>query len=170
MEKVSFLAIKYKYFRNEFIYMRSSNFTFPCKGSVNWDTSAYNMIVVNETEKFIDDHLSNSETADKPFFAYLPLGAAHNPHSPPYHYIDGTPVAGEYPNDHMDILSELDLVVGSVVGILEERNILQDTIVIFTTDNGGITKSNSDEHGHYTSGPLKNGKGSIYEGGHRVPL
>lgn len=33
------------------------------------------MIVVNETEKFIDDHLGNSNTADQPFFAYLPLGA-----------------------------------------------------------------------------------------------
>ena len=137
---------------------------------MNWDSSAFNMIIVNETQRFIDNHLGNSDTAEKPFFTYLPLGAAHKPHTPPYHFIDGTPIAGVYPNAHMDILNELDMVVGSVIRILEERNVLNDTIVIFTSDNGGLNGANSEQYGHYTSGPLRKGKGSIYEGGHRIPM
>lgn len=43
------------------------------QGSFDWDSSAYNMIIVNETEKFIDQHLLNNVT-DQPFFAYVPLG------------------------------------------------------------------------------------------------
>lgn len=62
------------------------------------------------------------------------------------------------------------MVVGSVTSILEERNLLNDTILVFLSDNGGITTAQSDEHGHFSSGPLRNGKGSIFEGGHRVPL
>jgi hypothetical protein len=140
------------------------------EGSKEWDSTAYNMIVVNETEKFIDEHLQSNDLSKKPFFAYLPLGAAHQPHSPPYHYLDGSSVAGEYANGHMDILGEIDKVVGSLIHMLEERNIIDDTIIIFTSDNGGIPPKVSGQFGHYSSGPLRGHKGMIYEGGTRVPF
>lgn len=139
------------------------------EGTTDWDTSAYNQIIVKETADFIDEHLRNESTSDTPFFAYMPLGAAHQPHSPPYKYFDEEPIAGTYPNHHMDILSELDMVVGSTMEILEEKGVLNDTIVIFTSDNGGV-KSLSADYDHHTSGPLRDAKGSIHEGGHRIPL
>lgn len=140
------------------------------EGSKEWDSTAYNMIIVNETEKFLDEHLQNSALSNKPFFAYLPLGAAHQPHSPPYRYLDGSSVAGEYANSHMDILGEIDKVVGSLTQMLEERNLIDDTIIIFTSDNGGIPPTVSGQFGHYSSGPLRGHKGMIYEGGTRVPF
>ena len=51
------------------------------EGSSDWDSTAYNMILVNETEKFIDDHI-NDRPSD-PFFAYVATGSVHLPHSPP---------------------------------------------------------------------------------------
>ena len=132
------------------------------EGISTWDSTAYNMIIVNETEAFIDRHLE--EQKDDPFFTYLALGSVHKPHSPPYEYLDGTPIAGEYDDPHLELLVEMDKVVGSLIDILTSRKILNDTIVVFTSDNGGV---GTDE---YTSGPLREKKGSLYEGGHRIPM
>ncbi len=140
------------------------------EGESEWDSTAYNMKLVNETEDFLDAHMLSRP--DDPFFAYVALGSAHIPHSPPDEYIDGTKVAGEYGNGHLDILYEMDKVVGSLVGALESRNLANDTIVVFTSDNGGLgaKHSNSSELGHQSNGPLRGMKGDIYEGGTRIPL
>jgi hypothetical protein len=138
------------------------------EGDKDWDSTAFNMLLVNETERFIDSHLSSSTHQDDPFFAYVSLGSVHAPHSPPYLYLDGSRVAGEYESKHMDLLGELDKVVGSLIEILETRSLLEDTVIIFTSDNGGL--SNSEEYGHKASGPLRGYKGQIHEGGHRVPM
>jgi len=139
----------------------------PGQGDKGWDSSAYNMMLVNETTRFIDEHLA--EKTSEPFFAYVALGAVHVPHSPPDHYLDGSPVKEEYPTRHLDMLLEMDKVVGSIVSHIEERNIAEDTIIIFTSDNGGLRHSH-DTTDHRTSGPFRGQKGTIYEGGHRVPL
>ena len=72
------------------------------EGSKDWDSSTYNMILVNETSQFIENHLQNNN--DNPYIAYVPLGAVHEPHLPPDKYIDGSNVAGEYATPHMDML------------------------------------------------------------------
>ena len=165
---------------NRIKYWPSGNFTMPQglskidnpgEGDEEWDSSAYNMIVVNETEKFIDDHLRTNSS--QPFFTYVALGGVHVPHSPPDRYLDGTPIAGQHATPHMDVLSELDMVVGSLIKNLEKRKILEDTIIIFTSDNGGLgmlTGSESIKAGHNSGGPLRAEKSSIYEGGHRIPM
>ena len=51
------------------------------EGDPTWDSSAYDMIVVNKTRDFIDNHLKTE--SNNPFFAYVALGAVHGPHSPP---------------------------------------------------------------------------------------
>jgi arylsulfatase A-like enzyme len=136
------------------------------EGAPGWDSTAYNMILVNETVNFLDDHLS-TRAAD-PFFAYVALGSVHIPHSPPYFYLDDTAVAGKHETSHMDLLGEMDKVVMSLVEALKERQLLKDTIIVFTSDNGGLASSK--DYNHMPSGPLRDNKGSIYEGGHRVPL
>lgn len=139
----------------------------PGEGDKNWDSTAYNMIIVNETSQFIDDHLQSNP--ENPFFAYVALGAAHVPHSPPDKYLDGSPVKGEYLTRHACMLLEMDKVVGSLVSLIENKQIAEDTIIIFTSDNGGLLKTDQVSD-HRTSGPLRGSKSEIYEGGHRVPL
>ena len=141
------------------------------EGAADWDSTAYNQILVNETIKFLDDHLEND--ADKPFFTYVALGAVHTPHSPPDTYLKGERIAGEYPTPHMDVLLEMDMIVGTYKTMLEERGLLEDTIFFFTSDNGGLgmnTGSDSGRSGHHSGGPLRSEKASIYEGGHRIPM
>jgi len=136
------------------------------EGDPGWDSSAYDMILVNETSAFIDNHLENKP--DDPFFAYVALGAVHYPNSPPDNYLDGTPVNNTYETQHLDMLGVMDKVVGSIVSIIESRNIAEETVIIFTSDNGGLPKSA--HTGHLSGGPLRGIKGEVLEGGHRVPL
>ena len=92
-------------------------------------------------------------------------------YSPPKVFIDGSRVEGTYATRHMDMLHELDKAVGSLVTEIEERNMADDTIIVFTSDNGGLgMKHGSHAYGHTPSGPLKGSKGNIWEGGHRVPM
>eukprot|EP00928_Gymnodinium_smaydae_P097402 TRINITY_DN8820_c0_g1_i2.p1 TRINITY_DN8820_c0_g1~~TRINITY_DN8820_c0_g1_i2.p1 ORF type:complete len:429 (+),score=38.03 TRINITY_DN8820_c0_g1_i2:446-1732(+) len=138
----------------------------PGQGANDWDSTVYDMILVNETIRFVDEHLATSP--QQPFFTYVSLGTAHTPHTAPFFYLDGTPMAWQQPSKHMDMLSMLDKVVGSLIGMLENRSLLNDTIVELTSDNGGLQYSLP--HGHDSSGPLRGKKGAIYEGGHRVPF
>ena len=139
------------------------------EGSADWDSTAYNMIVVNETEKFLHRHMENNP--NQPFLTYVALGAVHVPHSPPNRYIDGSKISGQYATRHMDLLNEMDKVVGSLIKILEDKELIEDTIIVFTSDNGGLGRMNgSQKEGHLSSGPLRGSKGSIYEGGHRIPM
>ena len=141
----------------------------PGQGFEEWDSTSYNMILVNETKAFLDKHINN---AGDPFFAYVPIGNAHLPHSPPDKFLDGTNVAGSYGTRHMDILFEMDKVVGALIQALTDRQLLEDTIIIFTSDNGGLNghETNSINFDHLSSGQLRGFKGNVYEGGIRVPL
>lgn len=140
---------------------------FAGEGSVDWDSSAYNQILVNETTKFIDDFVASGD--DEPFFAYVSLGAVHTPHSPPYLYLNGDKIAGEHVTKHLDLLLEMDKVVGSLVSLIEDNGLAEDTIIIFASDNGGGIQTDP-ETGHFSNGPLRGSKGMVWEGGHRVPL
>jgi len=138
------------------------------EGSSSWDSSAYNMILVNEFQSFVDGHVESA--SNDPFFVYVALGGVHTPHTPPTTYFDGEPIAGQYPSKHMDMLLETDMNVGSIVQKLEENGLMNETIVVFTSDNGGLGPMYSEEFGHYSNRPLRGHKGQVYEGGHRVPL
>lgn len=187
-------APPYAYFRDGVLETNNENLMFWEKGSystplgtsiveqmgegvIKWNTAAYNMILVNETTSFLDQHfgqVSGTGVSRQPFFAYIALGSVHTPHSPPTKYLDGSTLAGYYPSDHLNALREMDMVVGSMIKLLEDRNVIEDTIIIFTSDNGGLVPSGSTkfsgQYGHSSSGHLRGSKGNIYEGGHRVPL
>ena len=138
----------------------------PGDGVPDWDSTQYNQIVVNETKAFVERQ--TNFRPEQPFFTYVALGAVHIPHTPGYKYMDGTPLAGQHPSKHMDVLKEMDKVVGSLMDLLRDQGVLENTIVLFTSDNGGLSTSN--KYGHLSSGPLRGNKGSIYEGGHTIPM
>ena len=90
----------------------TSKILIPGEGDFDWDSSAYNLKLFDETEDFLDNH--ELTRPDDPFFAYVALGSVHYPHSPPNYYRDGTPLAGRFENEHFAVLAEMNLV--SAVG------------------------------------------------------
>ena len=103
----------------------------------------------------------------EPFFVYLAFNSPHYPIVPnkPYH---GTSKAGYYG----DFVIETDAMVGKVLTALEKGGPADNTIVIFTADNGAETHAfqRLEEFDQWSSGAFRGVKRDIYEGGHRVPF
>ncbi len=116
-------------------------------------------------EKSVDWITANKE---KPFFLYLATTHIHHPFTPGKHF-QGTSEAELYG----DFIQELDWMVGEVLTCLEENGLSDDTLVIFTSDNGGMLNlggRNAVKAGHRINGDLLGFKFGVWEGGHRVPF
>lgn len=97
-----------------------------------------------------------------PFFLYLAYSMPHVPLAVSGKY-NGATGAGLY----ADVINEIDRSVGRIRAALQKNNIDDNTIVIFTSDNGPWTRFG--DHGG-SAGPFREGKGTTFEGGHRVPF
>jgi len=112
---------------------------------------------------FIEDQAA---TPEQPFFLYVPLPAPHTPWLPLAPYL-GTTGAGEYG----DFTAQVDGVVGQVLDALERIGRADNTLVIFTSDNGAIwTQEKIDEFDHRANLNWRGMKADIWEGGHRIPF
>lgn len=115
--------------------------------------------------KFIETHKA------APFFLLL---STHDIHEPmvPHPRFRGTSECGW----RGDVIHQLDWTVGEVLAALDRLKLAENTLVIFTSDNGGAIKSTYDDgtnalHARQSpNGALRGSKGSLYEGGHRVPF
>ena len=104
---------------------------------------------------FIDDH------KEEPFFVYVPHSM---PHIPLY---ASTEFEGSSPRGlYGDVIEEIDWSVGQLVATLERNGLRENTIVLFTTDNGPWLPF---KLAGGSAGPLRGGKGTNFEGGQRVP-
>jgi arylsulfatase A len=110
---------------------------------------------------------TDNENRDKPFFLYLPLTSPHLPHCT-HPDFQGRSDCGNYG----DFMEETDYRVGQVLAALKQNGLEENTIVIFSSDNGAETNYTyqMDTYGHFSSLNYKGGKRDIYEGGHRVPF
>jgi arylsulfatase A len=111
------------------------------------------------------------QSADKPFFLYYTPVAIHNPVTPSAK-TKGTSKAGPYG----DWIHELDDSVGKVLDALDRKGFAKNTLVLFSSDNGGVNKPevpgpNADaiKAGLKVSGPHRGGKHDVWEGGFHVP-
>lgn len=104
----------------------------------------------------------------RPFFLYYAPVAVHNPVTPSTR-TKGTSGAGPYG----DWIHELDASVGAVLAALDEKGLTKDTLVLFTSDNGGeffgADQATAQAAGLKPMGPFKGDKHTIWEGGFRVP-
>jgi arylsulfatase A-like enzyme len=137
--------------------------------------------LASETEKFIEDN------KDRPFFAYLSFYSVHTPLMGREDLVKkyeakrkqlalNAEWGREEPRDvrlvqehavYAAMVEAMDLAVGKVLAKLESLGLSENTLVIFTSDNGGLSTS----EGWPTSNlPLRGGKGWMYEGGIREPL
>jgi len=102
----------------------------------------------------------------RPFFLYFALSAPHTPWMPRPQYW-GRSGAGWYG----DFVVQVDDVVGAVLRVLDERGLAENTLLIFTSDNGAHwLPSDIERFGHRANGLLRGQKADIWEGGHRVPF
>jgi arylsulfatase A-like enzyme len=105
---------------------------------------------------------------DKPFFLYFPTTNIHHPFTPAPRF-KGTSQCGLYG----DYIHELDWMVGELLACLEENGLSDNTLVIFTSDNGGMLNRGGRDAmkaGHKMNGELLGFKFGAWEGGHRVPF
>lgn len=113
---------------------------------------------------FIEQHTREEST--RPFFLYLPLTGPHTPWVPTHRFRGKSPT-GTYG----DFIMEIDHVVGEVTRTLRRLHIDDNTIVIFSSDNGGYwPQSEIDLHGHDSNWGRRGQKGDVWDGGHRIPL
>ena len=108
------------------------------------------------------------EKKDGPFFLYFATPQIHHPFTP-HPRFQGTSDCGRYG----DFIHELDWMVGEVLATLDELKLTENTIVIFTSDNGGMLNEGGQDAwraGHRANGDLLGYKFGAWEGGHRVPL
>lgn len=140
-------------------------------GDSEFDSSEHGPILAHFASRFIENHAANHP--EKPFMVYYAAPAIHVPHTPSVAGIEaaGSTGLGERP----DFVYDLDAQLGLLLDKLESLGLLDNTIFIVTSDNGAFPDALGDGQqqiaaGQEPNGPLRDSKGSIYEGGHRVPF
>jgi arylsulfatase A-like enzyme len=111
--------------------------------------------------------------AGQPFFCYFAHYAPHTPIEPDERFAPGYRAAGLDKTEaaYASLIEGMDKSVGDLLALLDELGVADNTLVVFTSDNGGVShayRSMDPPHTHNT--PLSSGKGSHHEGGIRVPL
>jgi arylsulfatase A-like enzyme len=111
------------------------------------------------------DYIKEKQNSE-PFFLYFALTAPHLPWLPGKEYEDKSE-AGEYGDFNVHV----DEIVGRITAALKETGQFENTLLIFTSDNGSqFSSTNMEKYEHKANLNLRGRKGDIYEGGHRVPF
>ena len=127
-----------------------------------WSDEAVGPTLTEKAEAF----LTASAAAKKPFFLYFASQAPHRNYTPS-DFARGKSQAGV----RGDMVYELDWAIGRVLAKLDALGLAHNTLVIVTSDNGAVPKSDEgDDFGHKANGDLRGAKGGLFEGGHRVPF
>jgi arylsulfatase A-like enzyme len=133
--------------------------------SALWDDTTMCDVFVEQAKNFIDD------AGEQPFFLYHALHQPHVPRIPAPRFVGSTTLG-----PRGDVIVELDWCVGQVLDHLETKGLRDNTIVIFSSDNGPVLNDGYHDEAvekcgdHSQAGPLRGGKYSLYDGGTRVPF
>jgi arylsulfatase A len=133
-------------------------------GRISKDFDFYEVlpIFIEKAKNFVKTHAAD----EKPFFLYLPLAAPHTPWVPKDEYV-GKSGAGEYG----DFVQMVDAAVGDILKSLDDQGLAENTLVIFTSDNGPYWRPEYIERfGHHSAHIYRGMKADIWDGGHRIPF
>lgn len=162
----------YVYIENErpmaiptkFYSRQSYNDCRPGRGVEGWDLETIMGELQQRSVKYID----GAAKQQQPFFLYLPLTAPHTPIAPSNAFKGQSGL-----NVYADFVMEVDQFVGAIRDALTRNNISDNTLLVFTSDNGCSPEANYallGSKGHDPSGGFRGMKSDLFEGGHRVPL
>lgn len=122
------------------------------------------------TDLFTDwsvQYIKDQAESTDPFFLYLAYNAPHFPVQPPEEWVSivkkREPEIDDKRAELVAFIEHLDDGIGQVVNALEQSGQYENTIIVFTSDNGGLLRDKAN------NGPLRDGKQSMYEGGLKVP-
>ncbi|MCG8311470.1 MAG: arylsulfatase [Cytophagales bacterium] len=119
-------------------------------------------VFIRQAKKFV----TANKKDDKPFFLYLPLAAPHTPWVPKADY-KGASGAGQYG----DFVQMVDAHVGDFLLYLDDLDVSENTLVVFTSDNGPFWKPDFAEKFDHKAAHIYRGmKADIWDGGHRIPF
>jgi len=107
--------------------------------------------------------LLREQPADKPFFLYVPFNAVHAPHQVPEKYCAPYASLPEPRRTYAGMVAAMDEAIGQILAALDDRGFRTNTLILFSSDNGGPNPGRVTDNG-----PLRAGKGTVYEGGTRV--
>jgi arylsulfatase A len=160
-------------------YLWNNDQKFPLAGNDNGKRTTYSHDVI--AAKALDFIRTRN---GQPFFCYVPFTIPHMEYLVPQDSIDqyqskiselapippGHYAAQEHPRAaYAGMISRMDRDVGKIMALLKERNLEENTIVFFTSDNGPIFPAGQSDYFH-SAGPLRGRKQTMYEGGIRIPM
>jgi arylsulfatase A-like enzyme len=124
----------------------------------SYDEGYSTQLIAKDAVKFID-----ATAGRQPFFLYVPFNAVHSPHQVPENYKTPYMQLPEPRRTYAGMLAAMDEAIGQIVAALGEKGLRRNTIIIFSSDNGGPAPGRVTDNG-----PFRAGKGTFYEGGVRV--
>jgi arylsulfatase A-like enzyme len=137
------------------------------RGGLTSDDFNHEQVLPDVTKKTVH-YINQQANKEKPFFIYMPLPAPHTPILPTKAFKGKSGLD----NIYGDFVLMVDWVVGEVMEALEKQGIAENTLVVFTSDNGCSPQADFEQlatKGHNPSYVFRGTKADIFEGGHRVP-
>lgn len=141
-----------------FTHVRDGGFDWHRDDRENHDEGYSTQLIAREAVRLIE-----SRDRERPLFLYVPFNGVHAPHQVPAAYTNAYPQLAGVRRVYAGMVSALDEAVGQIVDAIRGQGLATNTLVVFASDNGGP------QPGVVTSnGPLRAGKGTLYEGGVRT--
>lgn len=141
-----------------FTHIRDGGFDWHKDDRVNRDEGYSTELIGREASRLIKDR-----NKSQPLFLYVPFNGVHSPYQVPEKFSDAYPQFKGTRKTYAGMVTAMDEAIGKITATLAAEKLTENTLVIFTSDNGGPSP------GKVTSnGSLRAGKGTLYEGGVRV--
>ena len=149
------------------MFGRTNRLTRRGPGAPDFEATAVLPTLVDKSVAYLEQRAAGAK-AGHPFFLYLPLNGPHTPIAPTPEWQGKSGL-----NPYADFVLEIDAEVGRLLGALDRLGLAENTLVVFTSDNGCSPEAKFDEllaRGHNPSADFRGTKADIFEGGHHIPF
>lgn len=154
-----------------------NNYSAEWRGGANiWDVPGlekYHGTQINLTEALTleaMDALDDASEFNQPFFLYMSHYTVHTPIESDNRFLQKYKELSPIEAKYASMIEGMDKSLGDIMNYLEKNNLDQNTIILFMSDNGGLSAVARDGEKHTHNWPLSSGKGSVREGGIREPM